>query len=201
MKKILLLLLVLPVLAATGFAQESRQDVSASGSALWQPDISGSGVHQTATIGFGALISYRFMLSPHSAVEANYQYGQNVEKYVISTNTARVHDRFQEISGAYVYNFNWRNLNPFVEAGVGGYIFRPILDYKTTWSQTTGNTNIGALGGAGVAYELSPSFDIRVEYRGFFLRSPTIASSGTSNFRTNMYNWVSNPVVGVAYHF
>jgi outer membrane immunogenic protein len=201
MKKILLLLVMLPFLAAAGFAQESRQDVSVSGSVLWQPAITGNAVHQTATLGFGTLVSYRFMLSPHSALEGNYGYSQNIEKYVISTNTARVHNRFQEISAAYVYNFNWKNLNPFVEAGAAGLVFRPILDYKTTWSQTTGNTNVGALGGAGVAYEVSPSFDIRVEYRGFFVRSPTIATSGTNNFRTNMYNWISDPVVGVAYHF
>ena len=52
--------------------------------------------------------------------------------------------------------------------------------------------------GAGVAYELSPSFDIRVEYRGFAVKAPDF---GTASFTTNRYEVISTPAIGVAYHF
>jgi hypothetical protein len=49
-----------------------------------------------------------------------------------------------------------------------------------------------------LAYELSPSFDIRVEYRGFLTKTPNF---GETNFSTNRYEIISMPAVGVAYHF
>ncbi|HEX3438288.1 MAG TPA: outer membrane beta-barrel protein [Pseudacidobacterium sp.] len=199
MKKILLSLALLPMLAAAGFAQESRQDVSLGLAALIPPHVVGNTVQQDATIGiWGALASYRYMVTPRSALELNYQYNQNVNKFVTSFNSIRVHTRMQEISGAYVHNFTFRNFNPFVEAGVGGYIFGPIQDQKTTDLDAKRSTSVGALYGAGIAYELSPSWDIRAEYRGIVVKAPYF---GLDQYKTNRYYNISNPTIGVAYHF
>jgi opacity protein-like surface antigen len=54
--------------------------------------------------------------------------------------------------------------------------------------------------GAGIAYEISPSFDIRLQYRGFLLKSPDF-SVVNGDFKTNRYEVISTPAVGVAYHF
>jgi opacity protein-like surface antigen len=198
MKKILLLLLLLPLITVAGFAQESRQDISVSGSVLFPPFIAGNGTQLHATVGEGALVSYRYLLTPHSGLELNYQYAQEVQHFTNPTNSVLVHNRFQEISGAYVRSFNFRNFNPFLEAGIGGFIYSPIDDQKTTFQGLSRNTNIGALYGGGIAYELSPSFDIRVEYRGLIYKSPTF---GQTNFSTGRYYNVIDPVIGVAYHF
>jgi outer membrane immunogenic protein len=198
MRKSLLLLLLLPLMAVAGFAQESRQDVSVSGTAVIPPFIAGNAVQLHATVGFGVLVSYRYLLTPRSGLELNYQYAQQVQHYINPTNNILIHDRFQEISGAYVYNFTFRNFNPFVEAGPGGFIFRPIDDSKTQLQNLSGSTNIGLLYGAGIAYEISPSFDIRVQYRGIVVKSP---SFNQENLRTNRYYNISDPAIGVAYHF
>ena len=198
MKKSLLLLLLLPVMAAVSFAQESRQDISVSGSALIPPFIAGNAVQLHATVGYGGLISYRYLLTPRSGLELNYQYGQEVQHFLNPTNNVLIHDRFQEISGAYVYSFTFRNFNPFVEGGIGGYLFSPIDDQKTQLQGLSRGTNVGALYGAGIAYEISPSFDIRVEYRGIFVKTP---SFNQTDLRTNRYYNINDPVVGVAYHF
>jgi outer membrane immunogenic protein len=111
----------------------------------------------------------------------------------------RIHTRQQEITGAYIYNFrNYRNFNPFLEVGVGGLIFSPLRDYATTNFDTKQNTNLGGLFGGGVAYELSPSWDIRAEYRGFFVKTPDF---GLTNFKTNRWEVISLPAIGLAYHF
>jgi outer membrane immunogenic protein len=198
MKKSVLLLLLLPLVAVAGFAQESRQDISVSGSALIPPYIAGNGAQLHATVGFGGLVSYRYLLTPRSGLELNYQYGQEVQHFTNPTNNNIIHDRFMEVSGAYVYSFNFRNWNPFVEAGVGGFIYRPIDDQKTNLQGLSGSTNVGGLYGAGIAYEISPSFDIRAEYRGLIYKTPNF---GVTNFRTNRYYNVSDPVIGIAYHF
>jgi opacity protein-like surface antigen len=198
MKKSLLVLLLLPAMAAACFAQESRQDISASGSALIPTFIAGNAVQLHATVGYGGLISYRYLLTPSSGLELNYQYAQQVQHYLNPTNNILIHNRFQEISGAYVYSFTFRNFNPFVEAGIGGYIYSPIDDQKTQLQNLSQSTNIGGLYGGGIAYEISPSFDIRIEYRGIIVKTP---SFNQTDLKTNRYYNLNDPVIGVAYHF
>ena len=158
---------------AAAYGQESRQDASISGTFLFSPQVNGNAVRLNTTKTVGILASYRYMLTPHSALEANYDFAQNSTKFVISSlPNGRIHTRNQEFSVAYVYSLNFRNFNPFVEAGVGAIIFSPIQDYGSTLLDGKKNTNIGGLAGAGVAYELSPSFDIRAEYRAFVVKAP-----------------------------
>ncbi|HMH12842.1 MAG TPA: outer membrane beta-barrel protein [Edaphobacter sp.] len=198
MKKTMLLG-ALMLMAAAGYAQESRQDASVSAIGVFGPQVNGNAVQLNSTGTVGFLGSYRYMLTPRSALELNYGFAQNSIAYRTSfVPNARIHTRQQEISGAYVYNMNFRNFNPFLEAGVGAMLFSPIRDSRTTQLDAKRNTNIGALFGGGIAYELSPSFDIRVQYRGFVVKAPDF---GNTDFKTNRYQVISMPALGVAYHF
>lgn len=193
-----MLLCVLLLMAATGFAQESRQDVSLSLMGVTQPQVYGNAVQQTPTSTLGGLASYRYMLTPSGALEVNYSFAQYSEKFYTSALTGRFYTRQQELSGAYVRYFNFRNFNPFLEAGIGGFVFTPINDFRTTSLDAKQSTNVGAMYGGGIAYEISPSFDIRVEYRGFVVKSPNF---NVGTFKTNTYTNISTPVLGIAYHF
>ena len=201
-KSLLLCLLLLPFVGASCFAQESRQDFSVSESAIIPPFAAGNGVQLHATVGmYGVLLSYRYDLTPHGALEVNYQYNQNEQHFTFAASgNYHIHDRFQEVSGAYVYTFNYKNWNPFLEVGVGGLLFTPIDDSKTNTFDLSQNTAIGGLYGAGIAYEISPSFDIRAEYRGLVVKTPTFGYQN-NDFRTNVYYNIYDPTIGVAYHF
>jgi len=186
MKKMMLLGALLVCAAAVGNAQESRQ-------------VHGLGVQENTLGALGFLASYRYSVTPRSGLEINYGYLQNSEKFTPpGRGTVYVHTRQEEITGAYVYSRNYHNFNPFVEIGVGGMIFTPIRDFATNQLDTKQNTNIGGLAGGGVAYEISPSFDIRAEYRGFLVKTPDF---GRADYKTNRYEWLSLPVIGIAYHF
>jgi outer membrane immunogenic protein len=200
MKKMMLVGALLMLGSAVGYAQESRQDVSISGFAPLAPEVRGNGVNpMSTTITTGILTSYRYMVTPRSALELNYGFAQNSIKYLTSSiKNGEVHAREQEITGAYVYTLNFKRYNPFAEIGVGGMIFTPILDNGTHQLDAKQNTNIGGLFGGGVAYELSPSFDIRAEYRGFLLKAPDF---GKTEFKSNRYYVMSMPTIGIAYHF
>jgi len=205
MKKLFLLLCLLPLLASYSFAQESRQDVSASFIGTFQPTITGNTVTQTSTYGKGVLLSYRFMLTPSSAVEGNFQYSQMNMDYVVGGSTsatgyssAKFHNSMDGGSVAYVRSFVYKNFNPFAEAGAGLLLFDPIDDSGTSTNAGTRTRKIGALLGVGVAYELSPSWDLRAEYRGFILKS---VDFGISQFDANRYYWMQQPTIGFAYHF
>jgi hypothetical protein len=200
MKKIALIAFMLAVSVAAGRAQESRQDVSLSGTALIEPFIASSTTVQVhASPAYGVLASYRFMLTPSSALEANYGVTyQNSITYYANPNFYPILTRTQEISFAYVRSFTFHKFNPFVEAGPGAFIFLPIRNSGTKSLDVKQQTEIGAVYGAGIAYELSPSFDIRAEYRGLITKVPTMDDT---QFATNKWYNIYNPVIGVAYHF
>ncbi len=208
MKKIALIAFLLAVCVAAGRAQESRQDISISGTGLIEPFVASStDVYVHSTTAYGALASYRFMLTPSSAIEANYgityQNKINYSGGVLGPYGITVLTRTQEISAAYVRTFNFRKFNPFIEAGPGAMIFLPIRNSGTKTLDAKQQTTIGGLYGAGIAYEISPSFDIRAEYRGFITKVPNFGdtTSGTFNFTTNKWYNIYNPTIGVAYHF
>jgi len=202
MKKIAFLVFLLAVCVASSRAQESRQDISLSGTGLIEPFMASSTTVQVhSTTAYGAMLSYRFMLTPTSAIEANYGITyQNSLGYFVNPNHYNVLTRTQEISGAFVRSFVYKNFNPFVEGGPAGFIFLPIRNSGTTNLDVKQQTQVGAMFGAGIAYEVSPSFDIRAEYRGLVTKVPTF---NDTQFTTNRWYrpWISSPVIGVAYHF
>jgi outer membrane immunogenic protein len=200
MKKIVFIVFLLAVCVAAGRAQESRQDVSISGMGQIEPFIaSSSNVQVHSNAGYGVLASYRFMLTPSSALEANYSATyQNKIHFYVNPNNYQVTTRTQEVSAAYVRSFTFKKFNPFVEAGPGAFIFLPIVNSGTTSLDVKQQTVIGGIYGAGFAYEISPSFDIRAEFRGMVLKVPTFSDT---QFTTNKWYNIYNPAVGVAYHF
>ncbi|MFZ0516865.1 MAG: outer membrane beta-barrel protein [Acidobacteriaceae bacterium] len=199
MKKLLLLFCLLPMLAATGIAQESRQDASISYLGTYQPTITGNAVTQTNDWGKGVLLSYRFMLTPSSALEGNYQYSQFNTTFsapFIAGNT--FHTSLQEGSVAYVRSFVYKKFNPFAEVGAAILLFDPINDTGTNTLAGSRTKATALLTGGGIAYELSPSWDLRVQYRAEVFKS---IDFGISNFKTNRWYVMQQPAIGFAYHF
>lgn len=196
MKKMILLgALVLSATAA--YAQESRQDISISGLDLIGPTVHGNSITLYPTNTGGVLIGYRYLLTPHSALEANYSFLQNTNYFNDpSAGNFKVHTRQQEFTVGYVYGLTFKNFNPFVEAGVGGVFFTPIQEGTTTLDSGA-NTRIAAMIGGGLAYEVSPSFDVRIQYHGLIYKAPQFVDI----LNTNRYELSSMPAVGIAYHF
>ncbi|HVN92714.1 MAG TPA: outer membrane beta-barrel protein [Terracidiphilus sp.] len=206
MKRIAFFVCLLAVSVAAARAQESRQDFSLSGSGLIEPyKGSSTDIQVHSTTAYGGLASYRFMLTPTSAVEVNYgiTYENKITYFGPSfPQGITVLTRTQDISGAYVRSFVFKNWNPFVEAGPAAIIFMPILNSGTKTLDAHRQTAVGAMYGAGFAYEVSPSFDVRVEYRALVTKVPTFGVGTSSyNFTTNEWWNMSEPLIGVAYHF
>jgi opacity protein-like surface antigen len=196
-KTILLGALVLSTTAV--YAQESRQDISISGVDLIGPTVHGNGIALEPSNSGGVLLSYRYLLTPRSALEANYSWLQNTNFFndpSFAKTPIPIHTRQQEFTAGYVYGLTFKNFNPFVEAGVGGVFFTPIQEGTATLDASS-NTRIAAMVGGGLAYEISPSFDIRLQYHGLIYKAPQFVS----NFNTNRYEISSMPAIGIAYHF
>ena len=200
MKKIAFIAFLLAVCGVAVRAQESRQDISLSGTALIEPYVASSTLVQVhSTTAYGALVSYRFMLTPTVALEANYGITyQNKLHYYAPPNNYSVPVRNMEFSGAIVKSFVYRNWNPFVELGPGAFSFSPIVNTGLQTLDTKRQLEIGGIFGAGIAYEISPSFDIRAEYRGMVTKVPVF---GITTFTTNKWYNIYSPAIGLAYHF
>ncbi len=205
MKKIVLVLSLLAGFAAAGSAQESRQDISISAMGLIPPFVASSTnvqVHSSWT--YGALASYRFMLTPSSALEANYGISYQTRYLYNLQNSLSIPIpvRTQEISAAFVRSFTYKKFNPFVEAGPAGLIFLPIRNSGLGAVDAKQQTSVAILYGGGIAYEVSPSFDIRAEYRAYITKVPNYGLNGQQeNLTTNRWFNIFVPTVGVAYHF
>jgi opacity protein-like surface antigen len=200
MKKMMLLGALLVCAAAVGHAQESRQDASVNLIGVFAENVYGLGVYPMHTTNTGGFLgSYRYDVTPRSQLEMNYSFAQNSIKYHSeSFPQGEVKTRQQEVTAAYVYTRSYGNFNPFAEGGVGAMIFTPILDNGTHELSTKQSTEIGGLFGGGLAYEISPSFDIRAEFRGFVMKAPDF---GLTGFETNRYYVLMTPSIGIAYHF
>ena len=127
MKKIALIALLLAVCVAVGRAQESRQDISISGSALIEPFIASStNVQVHSNTAWGALGSYRFMLTPSSALEANYGITyENKINYYVNPNHYQINTRTQEVSAAYVRSFTLPQIQSVCRSGRGRIYLSP----------------------------------------------------------------------------
>lgn len=205
MKKLFFTLCLLPILAGTGLSQNegARQDLNLSAMGVIQPYVSGGANHvqQKSTLGTGLYLGYRYQLTPNGAVEANYSYSHFTNKFTRyasgSFGSARVYTGMQEASVAYVRTFPFKRFNPFLEGGVGMLFFTPI-GTKTTSYDTEQGYSPAALAGGGVAYQLSPSWDLRVQYRAMIF---TATDFGLSQFATDRKYIMSLPAIGFAYHF
>ncbi|HVC90286.1 MAG TPA: outer membrane beta-barrel protein [Acidobacteriaceae bacterium] len=210
MKKLFFLLCLLPMLAGTGFSQDQgmRQDVNLSFMGVIQPYVEGTTtgpttppVQQKSTLGTGLYLGYRYLLTPNGAVEANYSYSHFTNKFTANAGGvyggARVYTGMQEATFAYVRTIPFKKFNPFLEIGGGLLFFTPIEPGTTTYDteQTESPT---VLAGGGVAYQLSPSWDLRIQYRGQIFKTNNF---GLSRFSTDRRYIMSEPAIGFAYHF
>ena len=76
------------------------------------------------------------------------------------------------------FNFDYKNFNPFLEGGPAGFRFTPhsMMPVPPRWISSH-RPEVGAVYGGGIAYEISPSFDIRAEYRGLVTKTPNFGYS------------------------
>lgn len=200
MKKTMWLCALLAGTATAALAQESRQDVSLSATGIFAPQVNGNGAQLNTDKALGALASYRYMLTPRSALEVNYGFSQYNSRLLNSRASFNIHTRQQEVSLGYVYSRNYRRLNPFLEGGIAGVVFSPLRDFDTQTLDAKRSTSLGGMFGGGIAYELSPSFDLRLQYHGLVVKAPSFGVQD-ANFNTGRYELISTPGVGIAYHF
>jgi outer membrane immunogenic protein len=166
---------------------------------------SSNDVYVHSTTAYGMLASYRFMLTPSSAIEGNF--GITYHNLIQLHRPTPTHYHSEYAQRGVLRRLRPQLQLPQVQSlcrgGPGRIHLRSHPQPGTTTTlDAKEQLEIGLVYGAGIAYEISPSFDIRAEYRGIITKVPNFGETGTpANLTTNKWYQIYNPVLGVAYHF
>ena len=147
-------------------AQESsKMDVSINVNGLFPSHSENNGVGQNASASGGVLASFRYSPSRFATLEFNYGHARDTQYFTNAGVQSSVHTGVHEVTGAYVLNLPWRSsrFQPFALVGAGIMQFNPISS-GTSVSGTQSQTKAAVLWGAGVNYDLSRHFALRMQY-------------------------------------
>lgn len=195
---------VIPLVAvfilATGMAfAQSSGDFSANLTGVFGNSTTGNGLTQTPTNSAGLLLSGRFNIGHFSAVEANYGYTQNSQKYLDQFgNFAEVQTGVHEVTGAYVLRSSHGPVRPFVLAGGGLLVFDPTNANNLLLFTGNRQTRPAFLYGGGADFRINRMAAVRAQLRGLVYKAPTF---GQSSLDTGSAERTVEPSIGLVFRF
>jgi opacity protein-like surface antigen len=198
MKRLTLGGCILLLLSLSAWAQEVRQGLTIQGSGFFPKETTESGIASKPTYSGGVLAGYRFNINGWLAVEGNYDYFRNSQKYSTSAGSAFVPTSVHAVTGLAVFKIPTSGLmkyylRPYALAGGGAMIFDP-RDTNSVSKQTRGSLVYGA----GADMPLARHIAIRVEYRGLVYKVPDF---GLSPLRVNKFTHAAVPSAGLVFTF
>ncbi len=207
MKKIVSVFFLLAAFAAAGRAQESRQDISISGNGLIEPFIASStDVQVHSNCAFGALASYRFMLTPSSALEANYGITyQNKIRYIVgNTNivpSADPHPGNLRRLRAQLY---LQEVQSVCEAWPSRADFPAHPQHRDENARREAADRSAACTAPASLTRSAPASTSAPSIAGYVTKVPTFGLGSSTTITTSVPTSGTtslNPTIGVAYHF
>jgi len=199
MLKKFLMVSVLAVPCLCMAQESSKLDVSINVNGLFPKHSESNGLGQKASASAGVLASFRYSPSRFAAFEFNNGHARDTQYFTNAGVESSVHTGVHEVTGAYVLNLPWRSsrLQPFALVGAGIMQFNPI-NSGTSVSGTQSQTKPAVLWGAGVNYDLSRHFALRLQYRGLFYAAPDFK---VASLKTDRWQPMSQPSFGIVYRF
>lgn len=187
------------------FAQEKRSEISVQGTADITKSSENLDIPHEATKSGGFLLGYRYHLNPWFAIQGDYGYTRNTQKYFdpIFGFTA-IQANVQQLSGEAVITApTSSHVRPYALAGIGGLFFRPTNSQDNAFvgiGSNTGNnqTKAAFVYGGGVDFDLSHNVAFRAEYRGLLYKIPDFQIPGLAS---DAFTHTAQPSVGLVWRF
>ena len=202
---------VLPAVAfiflfiASGIAQDYKSEVSVQGTANLPKNSDNLDIPHEATKSGGFLIGYRYHLNPWFAVQGDYGYTRDTQKYFDPfLGEADVQANIHQLMGEAVITAPSSNrVRPYALAGIGGLFFRPTNSLNNSFlgiGNGSGNnqTKAAFVYGGGVDFDLTKFVALRAEYRGLLYKIPDFQIPGLS---TDNFTHMAQPSVGLVWRF
>ena len=200
-----LILLVWTALAARALAEDSgRIELSLQAAGVFSKTTKSTNgvVTNVPTNSLAILGSVQYHLTPVHSLELSIGHTNNSQVFDVPPDSYRIRTAITEYSGAYVFHpFATKKWEPFLLAGVGGLRFSPGNTYIDGFQASLGavsQTSLAFLYGGGTDYHLWRRLKLRLEYRGFFYKSPDF---NVRPLFTGARGHIAEPSIGLAFNF
>ncbi|HEY4679600.1 MAG TPA: porin family protein [Candidatus Angelobacter sp.] len=190
---------------ASGFAQDFRSEVSVQGTANLPKTSDNIDIPHEATKSGGFLIGYRYHLNPWFAIQGDYGYTRDTQKYFDPFfGETDIQANVHQLTGEAVISApSSSRVRPYGLAGIGGLFFRPTNsenNFIVGVGQGSGNnqTKPAFVYGGGVDFDISKYLAFRAEYRGYFYKIPDFQLPGLAS---DNFTHLAQPSVGLVWRF
>ncbi len=199
MKTLIVAAIILIFLGISSSAQEVRNEVTVQGSGFFKKQTTVDGITDDPTNSGGVMAGYRFNLKNWLAVEGDYGYFRNHEKFLSSSGTTFIPTNVHAATGAAIVKLPSfkvpavKIVSPFVLAGGGAMFFDP-RGGSVSKEQTRG----AFVYGGGFDVPVAKHIAVRAQYRGFIYKIPDFEMT---SLKVDKYTHSAVPSVGLAFTF
>jgi opacity protein-like surface antigen len=190
---------------ASGVAQDYKSEVSVQGTANLPKNSDNLDIPHDATKSGGFLIGYRYHLNPWFAIQGDYGYTRDTQKYFDPFfGETDIQANIHQLTGeAVITASSSRRVRPYALAGIGGLFFRPTNSLDNSFigiGNGSGNnqTKAAFVYGGGVDFDLTRFVALRAEYRGLLYKIPDFQIPGLA---TDNFTHMAQPSVGLVWRF
>lgn len=191
--------------AASGLAQDYKSEFSVQGTANLPRNNDNLDIPHEATKSGGFLIGYRYHLNPWFAVQGDYGYTRNTQKYFDPFfGETDIQANVHQLTGEAVITApSHSRVRPYALAGIGALFFRPTNSLNNSFIGISNNsdnnqTKPAFVYGGGVDFDLSRYLAFRAEYRGLLYKIPDFQIPGLA---TDNFTHMAQPSVGLVWRF
>lgn len=191
---------------ASGFAQDYKSEFSVQGTANLPKNSTNIDIPHDATKSGGFLIGYRYHLNSWFAVQGDYGYTRDTQKYFDPVfGETDIQANIHQFTGEAVISApSHSRVRPYGLAGIGGLFFRPTNSLNNIAfvgvGNNTGNnqTKPAFVYGGGVDFDISKYLAFRAEYRGLVYKIPDFQLPGLAS---DNFTHLAQPSVGLVWRF
>ncbi|HLK09458.1 MAG TPA: porin family protein [Candidatus Angelobacter sp.] len=188
-----------------GFAQDFKSEVSVQGTANLPKNSTNIDIPHDATKSGGFLIGYRYHLSSWFALQGDYGYTRDTQKYFDPIfGETDIQANIHQLTGEAVITApSSSRVRPYGLAGIGGLFFRPTNSLSNNFigvGNGSGNnqTKPAFVYGGGVDFDINKYLALRAEYRGYFYKIPDFQLTGLAS---DNFTHLAQPSVGLVWRF
>jgi outer membrane immunogenic protein len=192
-------------IAGSGVAQNLRSEISIQGTGNITKNSDNLDIPHEATKSGGFLAGYRYHLNSWFAVQGDYGYTRNTQKYFDPVfGFTAIQANVQQLTGEAVITApTTSRVRPYALAGVGGLFFRPTNSLNNSFvgvGNNTGNnqTKAAFVYGGGVDFDLTRYVAFRAEYRGLVYKIPDFQIPGLAS---DAFTHTAQPSIGLVWRF
>src|SRR5580765_579802 len=192
------------LLMTSAMAQDLKSEISVQGTANLPRNNDNLDIPHHATESGGFMLGYRYHLNPWFAVQGDYGYTRDTQKYFDPfLGETDIQTNIHQLTGEAVITApSQSRVRPYGLAGIGVLFFRPTDSLNNSFvgvGNGTGNqTKAAFVYGGGVDFDLSRYVALRVEYRGFLYKIPDFQIPGLA---TDNFTHLAQPSVGLVWRF